>query len=230
MEGKQTNYILDDLPKQKLAKSKKGKKWGKSCIDELEKVVYSDMTYNGRSSKHRKQINYDLYNRVLDQNDFEYVVNPYGFSRDEFPANLQHYDIISPKVQLLLGEEIKRPFNFKVVSHDPDSISKVEEVRKQMLMEFLYSVLIPKEELMQMQQQGQQNAAAQQGQPQQEVTAPEEQQMQQPQTPAQIEKYISYEYQDVREKQAQSILEYLVRQQNIENKFNQGFKDALIAG
>tara|TARA_R110001592_G_scaffold5517_3_gene30376 strand:- start:47562 stop:50090 length:2529 start_codon:yes stop_codon:yes gene_type:complete len=231
MEGTQTNYILDDLPKQKLGKSKKGKKWGKACIDELEKVTYSDMTSHGRSSRHRKQINYDLYNGVLDQGDFEYVVNPYGFSRDEFPANLQHYDIISPKIQLLLGEEIKRPFNFKVVSHDPDSISKVEETRKEMLMEFLYSVLIPKEELMQMQQQGQQQAAAQQqGGQEQGTPSPEEEQMQQPQTPAQIEKYISYEYQDVREKQAQSILEYLVRQQNIENKFNQGFKDALISG
>ena len=143
MEGLNTNYILNDLPKQKLALSKKGKKWGRSCIDELEKVTNGDASYNGRSSRHRKQINYDLYNGVLDQKDFEYVVNPYGHSSDEFPANLQHYDIISPKLQLLMGEEIKRPFNFRVVSHDPASISQIEETRKKLLMEFLYSVVVP---------------------------------------------------------------------------------------
>ena len=70
---KQSNYILEDLPKQKLSRSKKTKNWGKSCIDELEKVTYSDISYNGRSSRHRKQINYDLYNGVLDQKDFEYI-------------------------------------------------------------------------------------------------------------------------------------------------------------
>tara|TARA_R110002020_G_scaffold233207_4_gene444986 strand:- start:4649 stop:7144 length:2496 start_codon:yes stop_codon:yes gene_type:complete len=222
MDGINQNYILDDLPKQKLSRSKKGKKWGKSCIDELEKVTYSDMTYNGRSSKYRKQINYDLYNGVLDQKDFEYVVSPYGYGKDEFPANLQHYDIISPKLQLLLGEEIKRPFNFRVVSHDPESISKVEEVRKELMMEFLYNVLIPPQEQEQQQQQMQQM--------QQQGASEEEMQMAQPKTPAQIEKYITYEYQDIREKQGQSILEYLVRNQNLASKFNNGFKDALVAG
>lgn len=228
MEGLNTDYILEDLPQQKIPKSRKGKKWGKSCIDELEKITYSDASYNGRSSRYRKQINYDLYNGVLDQKDFEYVVNPYGHSADEFPANLQHYDIISPKLQLLMGEEIKRPFNFRVISHDPASISQIEETRKKMLMEFLYSVVVPPEVRQQQEQQAQEMAAQQTegGQP----PAPEEQQMQQPQTPAQIEKYINYEYQDVREKQGQNILEYLVREENIQNKFNQGFKDALIAG
>ena len=222
MQGLNQNNILEELPKQKIAKSKKGKKWGKACIDELEKVTYSDMSYNGRSSRYRKQINYDLYNGQLDQKDFEYVVNPYGFSKNEFPANLQHYDIISPKLQLLMGEEIKRPFNFRVVSHDPESVSKMEEVKKEMMMDFLYSVLIPPE--VQQQQQLQMLLMQQQG------ASEEEMEMAKPKTPAQIEKYIAYEYQDVREKQGQNILEYLVRNQNVQNKFNQGFKDALIAG
>ena len=121
------SYILGDLPRQKLTRNKKGKKWGRTCIDELEKITYGDVQYNGRSSRYKKQINYDLFNGKLDQQDFQYVLNPFGFSEGEFPAQMQHYDIISPKLQLLIGEEIKRPFNFKVVSHDPDAISKLEE-------------------------------------------------------------------------------------------------------
>lgn len=214
------SYIMADLPRQKISRKAKGKKWGQTCIDELEKITYGDFDYNGRSSRYRKQINYDLYNGKLDQQDFQYVLNPFGFSEAEFPATMQHYDIISPKLQLLIGEEIKRPFNFKVVTHDPEAISKIEAVKKKMMMEFLYSVVVSPEEQM----------AEQIKQQQQAQTDPERAAMEQPKTPAEIEKYIHYEYQDIREITAQRILEYLTREDNLELKFNQGFKDALIAG
>lgn len=214
------SYILGDLPRQKLPRSKKGKKWARTCIDELEKITYGDIQYNGRSSRFKKQINYDLFNGKLDQNDFQYVLNPFGFNEGEFPASMQHYDIISPKLQLLIGEEIKRPFNFKVVSHDPEAISKLEEMKKEMMMQYLYSVVVSPEE----------EAAQQQELQQLQATDPEAAATYQPKTPAQIEKYINYEYKDIKEVTAQSILEYLKREEDLELKFNQGFKDALIAG
>ena len=220
MEDNMGSYILGDLPRQKLPRSKKGKKWGRTCIDELEKITYGDVQYNGRSSRFKKQINYDLFNGKLDQQDFQYVLNPFGFSEGEFPATMQHYDIISPKLQLLMGEEIKRPFNFKVVTHDPEAISKLEEMKKEMMMQFLYSVVVSPEE----------EAAQQQELQQLQQTDPEAAAAYQPKTPAQIEKYINYEYRDIKEVTAQGILEYLKRDQDLELKFNQGFKDALIAG
>jgi hypothetical protein len=214
------SYILGDLPRQRLSRSQKGKKWGQTCIDELEKITYGDINYNGRSSRYKKQINYDLFNGRLDQNDFQYILNPFGFNESEFPATMQHYDIISPKIQLLMGEEIKRPFNFKVVSHDPDAISQLEEKKKEMLMDYLYTILVPAED------------QAQQAQAQQELEAndPDAAAMAKPKTPAQIEKYINYDYQDIREITAQNILEYLTRKDDLELKFNAGFKDALISG
>jgi hypothetical protein len=214
------SYILGDLPRQKLPRSKKGKKWARTCIDELEKITYGDIQYNGRSSRYKKQINYDLFNGKLDQNDFQYVLNPFGFNEAEFPATMQHYDIISPKLQLLIGEEIKRPFNFRVVSHDPDAISKLEEKKKEMLMQYLYQVVVSPEEEQAQQQELQQL----------QQTDPEAAAAYQPKTPAQIEKYINYEYRDLREVTAQGILEYLSREDDLILKFNQGFKDALIAG
>jgi len=214
------SYILGDLPRQKLPRNKKGKKWARTCIDELEKITYGDINYNGRSSRFKKQINYDLFNGKLDQQDFQYVLNPFGFNEGEFPAQMQHYDIISPKLQLLIGEEIKRPFNFKVVSHDPDAISKLEEMKKEMMMQYLYSVVVSPED----------EAAQQQELQQLQQTDPEAAATYQPKTPAQIEKYINYEYRDIKEITAQSILEFLTREDDLELKFNQGFKDALIAG
>jgi len=214
------SYILGDLPRQRLSRAQKGKKWGQTCIDELEKITYGDINYNGRSSRIKKQVNYDLFNGKLDQNDFTHVLSPFGYSEAEFPATMQHYDIISPKIQLLMGEEIKRPFNFKVVSHDPDAISKLEEKKKEMLMDYLYSVIVPPQE------------QEQQAQAQQELQAtdPDAAALSQPKTPAQIEKYINYDYQDIREITAQNILEYLTRKDDLEVKFNSGFKDALISG
>tara|TARA_R110001606_G_scaffold158423_2_gene302170 strand:- start:8191 stop:10683 length:2493 start_codon:yes stop_codon:yes gene_type:complete len=220
METGQESYILGDLPRQRVPRSKKGKKWARTCIDELEKITYGDINYNGRSSRVKKQVNYDLFNGKLNQGDFTHILNPFGFSESEFPATMQHYDIISPKIQLLMGEEIKRPFNFKVVSHDPDAISKIEEQKKEMLMQYLYSVLVTPEEEEAQQQQMQELAASD----------PEKAALTQPKTPAQIEKYINFEYQDIREITAQRILEYLTREDNLEEKFNRGFKDALIAG
>ena len=213
-------YLLGDLPRQRLARSQKGKKWAKTCIDELEKITYGDVNYNGRSSRVKKQVNYDLFNGKLNQGDFSYVLNPFGVEESNFPATMQHYDIISPKIQLLMGEEIKRPFNFKVVSHDPDAISKIEELKKEMLLEYLYSVVVSPQDEAEQQAQMQQAASAD----------PEKAAAMQPQTPKQIEKYINYEYQDIREITAQRILEYLVREDDLQEKFNRGFKDALIAG
>ena len=220
MNTGQESYILGDLPRQRVSRSQKGKKWARTCIDELEKITYGDVNYNGRSSRVKKQVNYDLFNGKLNQGDFSYVLNPFGVEESNFPAQMQHYDIISPKIQLLMGEEIKRPFNFKVVSHDPDAISKLEEKKKEMLLEYLYSVVVSPQEAAEQQAQMQQAAAAD----------PEKAAAMQPQTPAQIEKYINYEYQDIREITAQRILEYLVREDDLQEKFNRGFKDALIAG
>ena len=45
-----------------------------------------------------------------------------------------------------MGEEIKRPFNFKVITHDPDAISEMERKKKEMMLQFLYDMIIPKEQ------------------------------------------------------------------------------------
>jgi len=179
--------ILDDLPRQKVPRKKKTTQWGKNVIDELEGISTSD-SHNGRSSRWKKKLNYDLYNGILDKSDFEYVINPYGFDQGDFPANLQHYDIISPKINLLIGEEIKRPFNFKVISSSPDTVSDLEQKKTQMLKQMLQQILLA----------GVKN---------------EEEAEQKIQTSEQINSYMKYNYQDVRESTGQRILEYLQKEQ-----------------
>jgi len=194
---------INDLPRQRIARSKKTTKWGKAVIDDLEKLSYTD-TYNGRSTRFRKQINYDLYNGKFDSDDFEYVVNPYGFKKNEFPASLQHYDIISPKINLLLGEEIKRPFTFRCVSTNADAITELEEKKKQ------YVTTAYQEYIM----------AIAQGKDPKEQEA----------TLRDMQKYLKFSFSDIRERTGNHIINYLLREQSLVFKFNLGFKDALIGG
>jgi len=198
-------HTVQNLPKQKLSMSKKTKEWGKANIDEIEGLVNSD-TYNGRSSTYRKQINYDLANGKLDASDFEYVTGPYGLNANDFPAELRHYDILSPKINLLLGEEMKRPFPYRVISVNEDAVTKIGEKRKELLMEIVTAKL----------------NAAMGLEPGGEV--PEGM----PQTPQEVERYLTYTYRDIREITGQRSLTYLRKQQYLDYKFNEGFKHALI--
>jgi len=193
----------NDLPKQRISRAKKSKAWGKANIDDLEKLANTE-TYNGRSSKSKKQINYDLFNGILDPEDFEHVVNPYGFKEGEFPATLQHYDIISPKINLLLGEEVRRPFNFRAVSVNEEAISEMEIGEKKAITaaytEYIKSIV-----------EGADPAEAEA-----KIKG--------------IDKYLKYSFSDLRERTSNHILKYLMREESLEYKFNAGFKDALIAG
>ena len=195
----------NNIPRQKLPKSKKNKAWGQAVIEALESYIVSD-SHSPAASVINKQVNYDLYNGKLNPDDFEYVTNPYGLKQGEFPANLQHYDIISPKINLLIGEEIKRPLNFRAITTNSDAISEIEAEKANIL----------KEELTKVFQQ-----AFRGGQPGPDGT---------PKPPEELEKYLKYEHQDMREQTAHDLLKYLQEKEKLLFKFNEGFKDALIAG
>jgi hypothetical protein len=184
-----------DGPIQKLPRSRKTKAWAISVCEEMDSLI-SSSEYHGRGSKEKKAICYNLFNGKLNLADFEYVTNPYGFKQDELPANLQHYDFISPKISLLLGEEINRPFNFRVISTNPDATSSLEKEQQEMLMGVLRDVLLGY----------------------QEEDAIKE-----------AQKYIKYTFQDLKEKNGQQALDYLIKQQHLIEKFNEGFKHATIA-
>jgi len=114
---------IENLPVQKLAFSKKGEKWGKSVIDYLESLTY--FTSDGeRSSRQNKLANYRLFNGKIDEKDFKYITDPFELQLD-VPAKFQHYDKISPKIMLLEGEELKRPFNFKCIARNYDAVSEL---------------------------------------------------------------------------------------------------------
>jgi len=188
------------LPRQKLSKNRKTEKWRKECVEAGIRLITLDAT-SRRSSRQDKIRNYSLYNGHFDKADMETELQPLKTENLSFPANIQYRDIASPIFNLLFGEESKRGLNFIIRAINEDAISEKETFMKDTMLSFLYQSLS------------------------QEQTEGQEQQ-----TPEQVQKYFTYEYQDVRETLASNILNYLKRQLNIESIFQKGWEDALLAG
>ena len=128
------------FPQQRLSKKNKIKNnysWAKSVIDEIERQSSDNRIDSNSNTLDKKKVNYDLFNGKLDREDFEYVCKPYGMDVGEMPAELRHYDITSPKLRVLFGEEIKRPFNYKVVSTNPESITDKERMKADLVRQYV---------------------------------------------------------------------------------------------
>lgn len=204
---------LDSMPLQKLPMSKKTKEWREACCDYIigKSGFTSGLGNNGSTKYEEMQTYYNLYNSIYDEKDLLYVTNPFK-QKDGFPATAQDYNIIKPKVDLLLGEETKRPFNYRVVRTSDDAVSGVQEQAKQMLTDYVMATIMSKlgpEEAAQYQE------ALQTGQ----IMPPEA-----------IAKYLSKDYKDIAETTAQHTLNYLKNKLNFTHEFYKGWKDALIAG
>ena len=204
---------LDSMPLQKLPMSKKTKEWREACCDYIigKSGFTSGLGNNGSTKYEEMQTYYNLYNSIYDEKDLLYVTNPFK-QKDGFPATAQDYNIIKPKVDLLLGEETKRPFNYRVVRTSDDAVSEVQEQAKQMLTDYVMATIMSKlgpEEATQYQE------ALQTGQ----IMPPEA-----------IAKYLSKDYKDIAETTAQHTLNYLKNKLNFTHEFYKGWKDALIAG
>ena len=204
---------IDSMPIQKLPMSKKTKEWREANVDYIigKSGFTSGLDNNGSTKYEEMQTYYNLYNSIYDEKDLLYVTNPFK-QKDGFPATAQDYNIIKPKVDLLLGEETKRPFNFRVVRTSDDATSEVQEKAKQMLTDYIMATVMSKlgpEEAQRYQE------ALQSG----EIMPPEA-----------IQKYLSKDYKDIAETTAQHALSYLKNKLNITHEFFKGWKDALIAG
>ena len=204
---------LDSMPIQKLPMSKKTKEWREANVDYIigKAGFTSGLGNNGSTKYEEMQTYYNLYNSIYDEKDLLYVTNPFK-QKDGFPATAQDYNIIKPKVDLLLGEETKRPFNFKVIRTSDDATSEIQEQAKQMLTDYIMATVMSKlgpEEAQRYQE------ALQSG----EIMPPEA-----------IAKYLSKDYKDIAENTAAHSLNYLKNKLNLTHEFYKGWKDALIAG
>ena len=205
------NLYNATFPQQKLPLSKKNEDWQHSCVNYI--IGEGNIVSGGRQNTQfgELQTYYNLYNSIFDEKDFKRITNPFKVD-DGFPATPQDFNIIRPKIDLLIGEETKRPMNFRVVRTSQEAVSDLMDKEKEMLMQYMMSAIMAKMDPEQQQQFQQQ---LQNG----EIMPPE-----------QIAKYMDSTYKDVVENTAYHTLSYLREKLNIDNEFIKGWKDALISG
>ena len=205
------NLYNASFPQQKLSLSKKDKQWQHDCVNYI--IGEGSAVSSGRAdTQHGEmQVYYNLYNSIFDEKDFKRITNPFKVD-DGFPATPQDFNIIRPKIDLLIGEETKRPFNFRVIRTSQEAVSELQEKEKEMLMQYMMAAIQSKmgpEEQQQFQEQLQSG----------EIMPPEA-----------IAKYMDKEYKDVIENTAYHTLEYLKEKLSLNNEFIKGWKDGLISG
>lgn len=186
------------LPVQKISLKKKDKSWKENSVNA---IIGKQGT--GRigvyTRKEHMAIDYDLYNGNFNKKDLKYITDPYDIG-DSFPASPQEFNIIRPKLDLLVGEESKRPENFLVVQTNDDAVSMLQDQKKELLVNYMNDLL---------------------GVSKDEVPAME---------PPQIEEYMRKNYKTIAETQATQTIRYLREKLNLKNEFLRGWKDGLIAG
>ena len=190
-----------NLPPQQLPFHRKTKKWRKQIVDWADSKTFFNYSPVRNSVIHKK-INYDLLNGKLHMQDLEMVINPENQSAGFIPDKIQHYPIMNSKLNVLRGEESKRVFDFRVIITNPNSISEIENAKK--------------EELLQRLQQMMSNSAQSEEEFNQELEK--------------LNDYFTYEWQDYREIRANALLNHYIKEYNMPLLFNNGFMDAMTVG
>lgn len=205
------NLYNSAFPRQKLPLSKKGKKWQEDCVNYI--IGEGNVTSGGNSTSYYGELQtyYNLYNSIFDEKDFKSITNPFKVE-DGFPATPHDFNIIRPKIDLLIGEETKRPLNFRVIRTSQEATSEMQEKEKQMILQYIEASITARmspEEAQQFQEQIQSG----------EIMPPE-----------QIAKYMDKDYKDIVENTAYHTLTYLREKLDLDNEFIKGWKDGLISG
>jgi len=189
------------FPSQKISTGKKNPEWYKDCLDAAEAlcILKEDA---GLTHHHKMQVWEDLDNDIIDENEIEKVFNPMKLQDAVFPAAIKNYPLSVPKIDLLLGEEIKRKFDWKVMAKNEDVFSAHTDAIKDEIMRIVMEEI--------------QNESFDEEAAQKKIEK--------------VAKYFQYEYKDLNELYGTRVLEYLWREQDLRRKFSVGFRSALVKG
>lgn len=190
-----------NLPQQQLPFKRKNKKWRKQIVDWADSKTFFNSNPVRNTIIHKK-INYDLMNGKIHMQDLEMLVNPENQSAGYIPESIQHYPIMNSKLNVLRGEESKRVFDFRVVVTNPNSISEIENAKKEEVFQRVKQLMADK------------------AQSEEELN----------QELDRMSDFFTYEWQDLREVRANALLNHYVKEYNIPLMFNEGFMDAMTVG
>lgn len=185
------------LPRQRLPRSQKDEEWKEKTIDAIIDLSTFGQPYSVTDSDLKKA--YEYYNGVVDDSDYTHVTKPYGKKRENFPAQLNNYNIIKPVVDLLKGEKARRPFNFTTKVVNDDVTTRKAEKKKQALSRNLLQHF-----LAELEKQG--------------VDVGDISPDQMPEPPEEVQEAFESDYRDQRAVTGQKALNFLVETLDVERK------------
>jgi hypothetical protein len=194
--------------KEKIEQYGSVEKWCNQIIESLDKT-FSKSWFNHPDDIYRLQVLFDLRAGKLVPSDFANVINELGFAKTEsFPVQMKNYPLIPQICNTLLGEEMNRPSNEIIVQTNSDSVSELDNKKKEMIMEALESEL--------------HNALVDSGVVQEDYR--------EVQTPEEINEYMNMSYRDIREVTAQQSLDFLKMYCNAKRKLDKNFDNLQTCG
>lgn len=187
------------FPPQKKLEREKNEKWAKQCVEAACGMGLYTESFTRDYSEVRT--NMDLYNSVLNIDDMMEMCDPFNLQGSDFPYKPQHYPVPNSKINLLVGEEIKRRFDWRVKVINEDAVSEKEKeivgMTRQLFTEMLTNGVPPEEAQRKLQEH---------------------------------DNYLRYEYQDLRERRATHLLKHMIEKEDMKYKWNMGFLDGLVGG
>lgn len=188
------------FPSQKKAFKQKTTKWREQHLDWVE----SFLSINNsplRSTMQEKERAIRSYVGKLRREDYMQILNPGGLKSIEqtIGDNIQHYPIAVPYLNVLIGEEFDRRFEWRAIITNPNSISRIEDDKKNLLHEKIQQLI-------------------------QDTSTSEDDMMKQMEK---YMRYLYVEYQDAREIRCNQLLKHFIKELDLKLKFNQGFKNVL---
>lgn len=192
--------VFKQFPRQKLSFKGKNKVWRKKHLDWAD----DNSTISSVSLRKRlrsKKRNIQFFNGIVHKDDLKLTLNPSNLEDFYIPGAIQHYPIIVPRLNVLVGEEKARRFDWRVTIISPTAISSIENNKRkeiQSKLEQLLTLQYSEEEI--------------------------EKEL------AKFGDYMNFEWQDIREKRANLLLKHFIKELEVEEKLSDGFMDALIHG
>lgn len=192
---------LGGFPPQQLSYNRKNKAWRKRCVDfgDDHSLLHHHLA---RKSVIDMKINYDLLNGKLHVEDLKLYLNPFGLDASFIPDSIQHYPIINSKLNVLLGEEMDRVFDYRVVVTNPNAVSEIEEEKNAEINQKLLQL----------------------------VSDDSKSNDEYKKESEDLSDYFQYQWQDKREQRANMLLNHYVKELDVEQLLHKGFQDALTVG
>ena len=229
------------------AKNANGQRWYKDNIDALFKKKNNYVRYEDGSAYYSSKnpdrsrydrtlnmkVNYDLYNNILNMKELSRTFKTGvsfldNSSNPLYQEDIENMDIVSNKIKVIQGLEMRRPLDLRVVAVNPDATSRREQKQLEMIQQFVHNTVmgpierelaLKKEQELAGKELSEEEIMAFNAKYDEELKT---------RTPEEIKEYMEREYQDPAEVQANQLLNYLKHKTRAAEKFNEGCKQAAL--